>query len=228
MLPSLFTVRFHNLCANHLLLAALMVLTLVTQSSAATETVKTSLLQRLQLASAQVDSFEASFVQEKELSLFAETMIFHGHLVVVRPDQLRWEFTDPVPSVLLLSGDAGLRCSGETKPVQFDVKTDPVMKSVAEQLWLWLGGDYSRLDDTFALQEKGENSLTVTPRQASMAEYIEQVNITFDTVNMQPEQVVIKEPGGDQTRLIFSNYRFNPPVHDDMFTRCTPQADNVN
>ena len=233
MLPSLLAGCLHNR-VTHSFFTPLIILALATASfaaesgSAVVKSASMPLLQRLQQTSAQVESFEASFVQEKELSLFAKTMIFHGRLTVVRPDRLRWEFTDPVPSVLLLSGDAGLRCSGESKPVQFDVKTDPVMKSVAEQLWLWLGGDYSRLNESFTLYENGDNVLTVIPKEPSMAEYIEQVTITFETVNMQPGQVVIKEPGGDLTRLIFSDYSFNPPVQADLFTRCTPHVDNVN
>lgn len=181
-----------------------------------------SLLTRLEEASATMESFEASFVQEKELSLFAETMIFQGRLVVVRPDKLRWEFTDPLSSVLMLTGDKGLRCSGETKPVQFDLKTDPVMRSVAEQLWLWLGGDYSRLEKSFSIEENGENSLLIRPKESAMTEYIEQVTITFEHINMQPERVVIMEPGGDQTRLIFSDYSFNIEPDDQVFTRCAP------
>ena len=183
---------------------------------------------RLEESSAKIESFQADFVQEKELSLFAQTMTFHGLLVVVRPDKLRWEFTTPVPSLLLLSSDSGVRCSGETKPVKFDLKTDPIMGNVAEQLWLWLGGDYSRLDQTFTIEMAGENSLLIRPKDSTVSEYIEQVIITFDSSNMQPERVVIMEPGGDLTRLMFSNYSFNIKPSEQMFSRCAIQPPHVN
>jgi len=183
---------------------------------------------QLENSAASIESFHAVFVQEKELSLFAEMMVFHGELVVVRPDRLRWEFTDPVPSVLILNGDNGLRCSAQSVPTEFDLKTDPIMRSVAEQLWLWLGGDYSRLADSFLLQKKAENSLLITPKDPAVSEYIEAVTITFDLTTMQPHQVEIREPGGDLTRLRFSDYTFNIDSTDFLFTRCQTQPANDN
>lgn len=183
---------------------------------------------QLERAAATIESFHALFVQEKELSLFAETMVFHGELVVVRPDRLRWEFTDPVPSLLILNGDKGLRCSAQSVPTEFNLKTDPIMRSVAEQLWLWLGGDYSRLSDSFVLQKNTENSLLITPKDAGVSDYIEAVIITFDLTTMQPHQVEIREPGGDLTRLRFSDYTFNIDSTNLSFTRCQTQPANAN
>lgn len=183
---------------------------------------------QLESAAAKIDSFRAVFVQEKELSLFAETMVFHGELVVVRPDRLRWEFTAPVPSLLILNGDKGLRCNAQAAPTEFNLKTDPIMRSVAEQLWLWLGGDYARLSDSFSLQKSGENSLFISPKDPDVSEFIESVTITFDVTTMQPQQVEIREPGGDLTRLLFSDYTFNIDSTDLMFTRCQTQPANDN
>lgn len=183
---------------------------------------------QLENAAEKIESFRAVFVQEKELSLFAETMVFHGELVVVRPDRLRWEFTEPVPSVLILNGEKGLRCNAQAAPTEFDLKTDPIMRSVAEQLWLWLGGDYSRLSDSFSLKKKGANSLFISPKDEDVSEFIESVTIVFDLNTMQPQQVVIREPGGDFTRLRFSDYSFNIDHTDPMFTRCQTQPANDN
>ena len=183
---------------------------------------------QLESAADKIDSFRSDFVQEKELSLFAETMVFHGKLVVVRPDRLRWEFTDPVPSVFILNGDKGLRCSGEVTPVEFNLNSDPIMRSVAEQLWLWLGGDYSRLSDSFVLQKKDAASLLIFPKDSAVSEVIETVTIIFDLSTLQPQQVEIREPGGDLTRLHFSNYAFNIGSSDQLFTRCLAQPANDN
>ncbi|PHR30229.1 MAG: cell envelope biogenesis protein LolA [Desulfotalea sp.] len=183
---------------------------------------------KLEDTAAKIDSFRAVFIQEKELSLFAETIVFHGELVVVRPDRLRWEFTDPVPSILVLNGDKGLRCSDQAAPVNFDLNSDPVMRIVAEQLWLWLGGDYSKLGEAFFLQKKGADSLIITPKNPSMAEYIQTVTITFDQTTMQPARVEILEPGGDLTRLLFSDYTFNIDFPEQLFTRCETQPAHDN
>lgn len=185
-------------------------------------------MSQLESAAARIDSFHAFFIQEKELSLFAETMVFHGELLVVRPDKLRWEFISPVPSILILNGDIGMRCNAESTPTEFDLRTDPIMRSVAEQLWLWLGGDYSRLSDSFTLEKKGQNALFISPKERDISAFIESVTVTFNLANMQPQQVEIREPGGDLTRLRFSEYTYNVIPTDLMFSSCKTQRANDN
>ncbi len=177
-------------------------------------------LHKIEKASDSFTSFHANFRQEKELSLFSKPMIFYGEIIVVRPDKLRWQFTAPVPSVLLLDGDKGVRCSEGAQPVEFDLTTDPVMRSVAEQLWLWLGGDYTRLKESFAIEKSGAATLTITPKDDDVARFIEMVGITFDESSMQPRRVEIVEPGGDLTRLLFNNYTFGVDATPDTFRRC--------
>lgn len=177
-------------------------------------------LHKIEKASDSFSSFHANFRQEKELSLFSRPMIFHGEIIVVRPDKLRWQFTAPVPSVLLLDGDKGMRCSEGAQPVEFDLTTDPVMRSVAEQLWLWLGGEYAQLSESFAIEKSGSAALTITPKDDDVARFIETVSITFDESSMQPRRVEIVEPGGDLTRLLFNNYTFGVSVAPDTFRHC--------
>lgn len=147
-------------------------------------------------------------------------MVFDGELIVVRPDKLRWEFTAPVPSVLILDGNKGMRCSEGAAPVDFDLATDPVMRSVAEQLWLWLGGDYARLKDSFIIEKTGTATLSITPEDEGVARFIETVTITFDESSMQPRRVEIIEPGGDLTRLLFTDYTFGVDTTPETFLRC--------
>jgi outer membrane lipoprotein-sorting protein len=180
----------------------------------------TDFLKEIQAASDQVRSFSSKFVQERRLALFAEPVIFHGSLTVVRPDRLRWEFTSPIPSVLIFSGDRGMRCNEKAPPVHFDLGSDPVMRTVAEQLWLWLGGDYSRLDSLYLLEKSGTSSLRITPKSEAVSEYIGTVTTGFNKTSRQPEKVEIAEPGGDTTVISFHSYVLNSKTPDILFTVC--------
>lgn len=178
-------------------------------------------LHKIETASDSFTSFNAKFRQEKELSLFSKPMVFHGEIIVQRPDKLRWQFTAPVPSVLLLDGKRGMRCSKGAPPVEFDLATDPVMRSVAEQLWLWLGGDYVRLKESFAIEKTGPATLTIKPKDKGVAGFIETVTIAFDEKSMQPRRVEIAEPGGDLTRLLFTSYIFGADTTPGTFRHCS-------
>lgn len=176
--------------------------------------------QEIQAASAQVQSFSSQFVQERRLALFAEPVLFHGKLTVVRPDRLRWEFTAPVPSALIFNGKQGMRCHDKGPPVYFDLGSDPIMRTVAEQLWLWLGGDYSKLNEKYHMASQ-DTSLIITPKEQATAEYIGAVTITFNAATKQPEKVLIVEPGGDSTLISFTSYELNGSVPEILFSQCT-------
>lgn len=177
-------------------------------------------LAEIQAASEKVRSFSSEFVQERRLALFAEPVFFHGSLTVVRPDRLRWEFTSPLPSVLIFRGEQGIRCSDKAPPTHFDLGTDPIMRTVAEQLWLWLGGDYSRLNALYLMEKSGPSALRITPKDHRVSDYISSITITFDTTSRQPEKVEIADPGGDTTIISFKAYTLNGDTPDILFTRC--------
>lgn len=181
-----------------------------------------NLVTRLQSHSKSITSFQASFQQEKILAMFSRPVLFSGRLTIVRPDRLRWEFTRPTISALIFAGDQGLRCDENGQSASFDLRSDPVMRVVAEQLWLWLGGDYSRLNEKYELVEQDASTLQVFPRQSGVKEYIEQVTIRFDPTLLQPELVEIHEAGGDRTRIHFSSYTVNGQYPQKLFTGCTP------
>ncbi len=179
-----------------------------------------SFLDEVQSASDKITSFSSSFTQERHLALFAKPVIFHGKLTIVRPDKLRWEFIDPVPSVIIFNGDKGIRCNEHNSQNSFDLGSDPVMKSVAEQLWLWLGGDYAKLNKRFLIKMKGNHTLIITPKEQAVSEYIAAVTIKFNEITNRPERVEIVEPGGDLTRIIFHSYVVNMDVPEALFSRC--------
>lgn len=179
-----------------------------------------SFLAEIQAASDQVRSFSSQFIQERRLALFAEPVIFHGSLTVVRPDRLRWEFTSPIPSVLIFRGEQGIRCNDKAPPAHFDLGNDPIMRTVAEQLWLWLGGDYSRLNVLYRMEKSGDSSLRITPKEQAMLDYISSITITFSKTSRQPEKVEIVDPGGDTTIMSFHSYVLNGNVSDALFSSC--------
>ncbi|MDH3392980.1 MAG: outer membrane lipoprotein carrier protein LolA [Desulfobulbaceae bacterium] len=171
-------------------------------------------------AAAEVHSLSCLFVQERHLTIFAQPVVFQGALDLVRPDQLRWEFTEPVPSVLVFDGKSGLRCSDQAEPRHFDLNTDPIMRMVAQQLWTWLDGKYGTLAEQYKLQLVAPATISIVPRDKQVAEFIDHITIFFDPASKQPRKVEIAEPGGDLTRLLFRDYQLNPSLQNSLFSKC--------
>lgn len=166
---------------------------------------------------------QAAFTQQRDLALFTRPIVFTGRMALRRPDQLRWENVEPIPSVLIFSGDKGMRCNEDAPPVHFELAGDPVMNMIAEQIWTWVDGRYGRLRDKYAVSLTKPNAILLIPQRGEFAGIIESVRVAFDPQSLQPEQIIIEETGGDSTTIHFTNYRLNEPVPDRLFKTCYPK-----
>ena len=193
----------------------------------AAETVKadelSSLLQKVEEKAASVSAFSCAFRQERRLALFSKPVVFRGDLTIVRPDRLRWEFVRPVPSVLIVNGTRGLRCSGTADPQKFELSGNPVMRTVFEQLWAWMNGEYRRMQEAYDITMTPPQStgIVLTPREQAMAGVIAEIKILFDPLSLQPVHVEIQEVSGDTTLLDFTDYNLAPSIDEDFFEQCS-------
>ena len=58
--------------------------------------------EELSSAAGTVTSVKAEFVQEKHMKILARPLVSEGILLFQGPDSLRWEYTQPIQSILLL------------------------------------------------------------------------------------------------------------------------------
>ncbi len=179
-----------------------------------------SFLEKIRTQASDVHSFSCSFSQEKHLSLFPKPVFFHGKLKLIRPDKLRWSFISPVPSTLIFNGDKGVRCDDKGEPIHFSIDDDPVIRIVAEQIWSWLNNDFTNLSKHNTIEKTGETTLRISPTNTAPGQWQATISITFDQDTFHPQKVVITEPEGDLTKIMFSDYLFNTDVPLSTFTQC--------
>jgi outer membrane lipoprotein-sorting protein len=163
---------------------------------------------------------QCTFEQERNLTLFTQPIYFTGKMSLSRPDKLRWENIDPIPSVMIFAGDKGIRCNDDAKPVYFELKKDPIMKMVGEQIWTWVDGNYRQLQNKYDISLTGEQEITLVPHSGEFLKTITSVTVQFDPESFQPDTIHIRETEGDSTIIRFRNYRINQPVNDILFTNC--------
>jgi outer membrane lipoprotein-sorting protein len=179
-------------------------------------------LQKVEKRTASINSFSCNFTQVKHLAIFPRPVKFSGRLSLVRPDKLRWQFLQPLPSVIVLNGNQGLKCEGEGPVRKFSLDRDPVMRLVAEQLWAWTSGSYRELRDDFDFSLLPGPVLVFSPVRKDTASFISKIKVAFDPDFLQPLEVEISEPGDDRTVIYFSDYQRNLDLNDELFTKCGP------
>lgn len=178
------------------------------------------ILAQLKAAAAEVETLQSTFVQEKNLEMFEQQMLSSGRMVYVQPDQLRWELLSPVASGFILKREQGVRWNAVSQQTQhFSVSTDPLMGVVAQQLLAWARVDLEWLRERYhmALMSTEPVLLRLTPLDPGEAEFIEQIQVTFDPLQGYVSDVLILEQSGDSTGLRFSDVRINDSVAAEAF-----------
>jgi len=175
---------------------------------------------RLQTAAAETQHLSSNFVQEKTLTIFAETLLSQGRFYYSHPDHLRWELLAPVASGFVLRGTRGERwnsLSRETSPFRID--KDPLMGVIAQQLLAWAKVDIDWLKTHYRIELLTEQPvrLQLFPSNSGEAGFIEQLQILFAEDDSHVEQVEMYEVGGDKTLLRFEEVLVNQLLPAEAF-----------
>lgn len=180
------------------------------------------LLADVQQKVSKTKTVQCEFEQERNLSLFNQPILFKGKMSLVRPGKLRWENTDPIPSVLIFNDDRGLRCNDDAEPVRFELNNDPIMQMVADQIWTWVDGDYGRLQSRYDVSQVEDYAILLVPLTGEFADVITSITVKFSEQTLQPVIILVQEKEGDSTTIRFNDYRLNEQVSDDLFSSCYP------
>jgi len=177
-------------------------------------------LEQLKAAAAQVETLQGRFVQEKNLEMFEQQLLSSGAMVYVQPDQLRWELLSPVASGFILKGEQGVRWNAVSQQRQrFSVSADPLMGVVAQQLLAWARVDLEWLRERYriTLMTVEPVLLQLIPLDPGETEFVESIQVTFDSLQGYVSDVLVLEQSGDSTRLRFSDVRINDRVAAEAF-----------
>jgi len=189
------------------------------QAALAEEARDAETLARLQAEAAKVETLSSDFAQEKYLEIFDDVLVARGHFYYRRPDALRWELLEPVKTGFLLNGEEGKRWHEKSGNQEaFTIARDPVMNIVARELLAWTRVDLDELAKRYAIRVESRNPvrLHLTPL-TDTAGFLEYLLIEFAPTAGHVSQVEVHEPGGDYTRIRFTNTLVNQPLAEGLF-----------
>lgn len=187
-----------------------------------------SLLQRLRAAQADVRTLAADFTQRNRVKLFRQELTSQGRLIYdkgdppTRPARLRWEYTAPDPSLLLLIGErAELRAPGQA-PRTFDTGRDGTLRAVFDQMGLWLGSgavQTARRDNMLSVAgTAAAPTLVLIPREGTaLWRVFARVELRLDGKTLLLRGLLLQERSGDEKEITLSRVQRNPVVPAGTF-----------
>ena len=179
----------------------------------------------LQHKMASLDSVYFEFTQERQLHLFSEPLKSEGVMLIAKPGQIRWETTAPYQSILL----------GNQKSVAQFEKTDgawkklklgfpQMLKRVMDQMTLMHQGRLDALTSDFTVSVATGKVAVVTmvPKEENVRSMLASLEIIMQPDFSASREVVMHEPGGDFTRIVFRREKRNVKFPTGTFDQTKP------
>lgn len=183
------------------------------------------ILADLQQKMSSLTSVYLEFTQERQLQLFAEPLKSEGVMMIDRPGLIRWETTAPYQSILLGSQKSVAQfefADGKWKKLKLGFPQ--MLKRVMDQMTLMHQGKIDALtsDFTVAVSTGAVTVVTMVPKDGNVRAMLAALEIHLHPDLSATREVIMREPGGDFTRIIFNRERRNMKFPEKSFDQTKP------
>jgi outer membrane lipoprotein-sorting protein len=183
------------------------------------------LLDALQKKMSSVGSVYLEFTQERELKLFSEPLKSKGVMLIDRPDRIRWETTAPYQTILL--GDQKSVAQFEFNDGKWEklkLGFPQLLQHVMQQMSAMNQGRLDTLTNEFSVSvaTNSEMVVTMTPTDKSVRSMMASFEIHMEPDFSATREVVLNEPNGDLTRIVFHNEKRNVTFPAGAFDQNKP------
>jgi outer membrane lipoprotein-sorting protein len=166
----------------------------------------------------QVKSISGTFTQKKNIKILTKPLISKGRLYYLSPDSIRWEYTEPVKSILLVNrGNVKRFIFKEGSYVEDSSARLEAVRIVVSQITEWFAGKFNNNKDFNA--EIIEGKVVLTPQNATIKGFIKMVVITFSKNEGVITAIEIIEVQGSTTYLEFGDIAINKPMPAGIFSK---------
>ncbi|MBW2613250.1 MAG: outer membrane lipoprotein carrier protein LolA [Deltaproteobacteria bacterium] len=173
--------------------------------------------QELKSTAGTVTSVTAGFSQEKHMKILARPLVSQGKFLFKSPNSLRWEYTRPLKSILVLHNGKTRRFVQKDGRLVEDASAGlQSMQVVVQQITQWLNGRFDEnpaFEASLAIGQK----IVLSPRDAAIARLIQRIEILLSNRPGVIASVTIFESEDSFTKLIFQNVVLNTPLDDALF-----------
>lgn len=170
-----------------------------------------------------VSSVSAAFTQERHLEILEEPLISKGRLYFEAPGSLRWEYTGPVRSILLMKGDSIRQYaqSGDDM-VEQQGRGPEAMGFFLRDACLWMQGEFDANPDLAAHMESGGRIILKPEENNAMAQVIRKIELWLTDTPGIIDSVRIYEDPDNYTNIRFHETRINQNIEAGIFQKPDP------
>lgn len=164
-----------------------------------------------------INSVQAEFIQKKHMEILSRPLVSKGKLYFQAPQSLRWEYTSPVHSILLMHGGTVTRYIKKDGAVTKDSSARlQSMQIVLQEIIMWMKGNFDA-NPGFTPQLKPGRIIVLIPKEKSMEEIIQRIELKLSKEPGVIQSVMIYESKKSYTVIDFGRVIMNARLPDSFF-----------
>ena len=168
--------------------------------------------------SKEIKTFQCAFVQEKTSALFSEKAVSKGNLFYQSPNALRWEYTDPDVSTLILNGNNAVLLGNNDEKFG----NERTLRELGGIIISLINGNgiaqNKQFTTAFYETENGQMQVVLTPVQRRLRDFFNTIEMYIDLKTMLANEIILNEKSGDKTIISLTNKELNKEIFPGMFT----------
>ncbi len=164
-------------------------------------------------------SVQADFTQEKRLKILARPLVSSGNFTFQAPHSLRWEYRQPMRSILLLHEGQIRRLIERDGRMEDDPSAGvAAMQVVFQDLGNWLDGRFEA-NPLFTAARADARTIVLTPKEEGLRAMISRIELHLGAQAGVMDRVVIVEGEAGQTELRFTGAVLNQAIPAEVFSQ---------
>jgi outer membrane lipoprotein-sorting protein len=176
--------------------------------------------QKLETMTEEVKTIESDFVQEKKLAMLNTPLISKGHFWFRRENNIRWEYKQPYPYLIIISQDK-IFIKEEKDQKLYDIQSNKMFQEMNKFISGCIRGDILKNDKEYKIsyfEDERSYFVTLVPVSEKMRQMLNEVQIWFDRSDFTVSRIRMTEQGGDYTRIDFNAKKTNTDIPVERFS----------
>lgn len=168
--------------------------------------------------SANTNTIESAFRQEKYLDVMAEKIVSEGKFYFSRPDAIKWVYNKPYQYAILLK-NSEVKIKDNEKISTFNVNSNPGFKQINDMMMALVKGDFSSQKDYVPSFFENDQyyKVVLSPKKDNKTDFVQNIQLFFDKNSFDLNRILLNEKSGDYTNIEFINRKVNQSLSADIF-----------
>ena len=174
---------------------------------------------RLETLSDKVSTIESDFIQEKNLSVLANTIVSRGHFWYKKENNIRWEYLSPYKYLIIITNNQ-IYIKEDKSQKQYDIQSNTMFREMNKFISGCIQGDILKNEQEYRVgyfEDDKSYFVILVPHDVNMRKMLNEVQIWFDKRDLTVSRINMVEAGGDYTKIEFTSKRLNTDIPIEKF-----------